>query len=70
MTRILKCERKNIGKRTHDTEIDATKFKAHTPKPEMNQLYYDDNFHALREHIADESVKLIYLGSPLNSKRN
>jgi hypothetical protein len=27
----------------------------------MNQLYYGDNLQVLREHIADESVDLIYL---------
>lgn len=30
----------------------------------MNQLYYGDNLHVLREHIADESVDLIYLDPP------
>lgn len=28
----------------------------------MNQLYYDDNLEVLGEHIATESVDLIYLG--------
>ena len=36
----------------------------------MNQLYYGDNLHVLREHIADESVDLIYLDPPFNSKRD
>src|SRR5207248_10463530 len=36
----------------------------------MNQLYYGDNLHVLREHIADESVALIYLNPPFNSKRD
>jgi site-specific DNA-methyltransferase (adenine-specific) len=27
----------------------------------MNRLYYGNNFQVLREHIADESVDLIYL---------
>ena len=35
----------------------------------VNQLYYGDNLQVLREHIADESVDLIYLDSPFNSKR-
>jgi hypothetical protein len=30
----------------------------------MNQLYYGDNLQVLREHIADESVDLIYLDPP------
>jgi len=35
----------------------------------MNTLYYGDNLHILREHLADESVDLIYLDPPFNSKR-
>jgi site-specific DNA-methyltransferase (adenine-specific) len=36
----------------------------------MNQLYYGDNLNVLREHIASESVDLIYLDPPFNSKRD
>ena len=36
----------------------------------MNQLYYGDNLPVLREHLADESVDLIYLDPPFNSKRD
>lgn len=32
-----------------------------------NQLYYGDNLDVLREHVADESVDLIYLDPPFNS---
>jgi site-specific DNA-methyltransferase (adenine-specific) len=32
-----------------------------------NTLFYGDNFAILREHIADESVDLIYLDPPFNS---
>jgi site-specific DNA-methyltransferase (adenine-specific) len=32
-----------------------------------NSLYYGDNLDVLREHIADESVDLIYLDPPFNS---
>ncbi len=35
-----------------------------------NTLYYGDNLPVLREHIADESVDLIYLDPPFNSSRN
>lgn len=35
-----------------------------------NKLYYGDNLHVLREHIADESVDLIYLDPPFNSNAN
>lgn len=34
------------------------------------QLYFGDNLNVMREHIADESVDLIYLDPPFNSKRD
>lgn len=34
----------------------------------MNQLYFGDNLKILRDHIKDESVDLIYLDPPFNSK--
>lgn len=36
----------------------------------MNHLYYGDNLDILRRYIKDESVDLIYLDPPFNSKRN
>ncbi len=35
-----------------------------------NVLYYGDNLNILREHIPDESIDLIYLDPPFNSKRS
>lgn len=35
-----------------------------------NTLYFGDNLHVLREHVADESVDLIYLDPPFNSNAN
>jgi site-specific DNA-methyltransferase (adenine-specific) len=35
-----------------------------------NTLYYGDNFWILREYIKDETVDLIYLDPPFNSKAN
>jgi DNA modification methylase len=35
-----------------------------------NTLCFGDNLQVLREHIADESVDLIYLDPPFNSKRD
>ena len=32
-----------------------------------NTLYFGDNLHVLRDHIADESVDLVYLDPPFNS---
>ena len=36
----------------------------------MNRLYFGDNLHVLRDHLAPESVDLIYLDPPFNSKRD
>ena len=36
----------------------------------MNRLFYGDNLHVLRESIVNESVDLIYLDPPFNSKRD
>jgi site-specific DNA-methyltransferase (adenine-specific) len=36
----------------------------------LNKLYFGDNLDILREHIADESIDLIYLDPPFNSKRD
>jgi len=42
-----------------------------SPKPiTENTLFYGDNLFILREHIASESVDLIYLDPPFNSSRN
>lgn len=35
-----------------------------------NQLFYGDNLRVLREHVADESVDLVYLDPPFNSNAN
>ena len=36
----------------------------------MNQLYFGDNLHILREALVAETVDLIYLDPPFNSKRD
>lgn len=35
----------------------------------QNTLFYGDNLPILRQYIPDESVDLVYLNSPFNSKR-
>ena len=37
---------------------------------QRNQLHYGDNLVVLREHIKDDSVDLIYLDPPFNSRQN
>ena len=36
----------------------------------MGNLYFGDNLDILREHIKDETIDLIYLDPPFNSKRD
>lgn len=36
----------------------------------VNRLFYGDNLHVLREHVASESVDLVYLDPPFNSNRS
>ncbi len=36
---------------------------------DMGILYFGDNLDILREHIKDESIDLIYLDPPFNSKQ-
>ena len=36
----------------------------------MNRLYYGDNLDILRRYVRDESVDLIYLDPPFNSKQD
>ncbi len=38
--------------------------------PEKNKLYYGDNLQVLREYVADQSVDLIYLDPPFNSRQD
>jgi DNA modification methylase len=38
--------------------------------PEGNVLYYGDNLDVLRQHVATESVDLVYLDPPFNSNAN
>lgn len=35
-----------------------------------NQLYYGDNLEVLRKHIPSNSVDLVYLDPPFNSKQD
>ena len=37
---------------------------------EKNRLYYGDNLEVLRQHVKDESVDLIYLDPPFNSRQD
>jgi site-specific DNA-methyltransferase (adenine-specific) len=36
----------------------------------MERLYFGDNLDVLYEYVSDESIDLIYLDPPFNSKRN
>ncbi len=38
--------------------------------PAKNQLFYGDNLEVLREHVRSESVNLVYLDPPFNSRQD
>jgi hypothetical protein len=38
--------------------------------PDKNKLYYGDNLEVLRDYIPDQSVDLIYLDPPFNSRQD
>jgi site-specific DNA-methyltransferase (adenine-specific) len=35
-----------------------------------NHLYYGDNLDVMREKVTDESIDLVYLDPPFNSKKS
>jgi len=39
-------------------------------KPEKNKLYYGDNYDVLQRYVRDESVDLVYLDPPFNSRQD
>jgi site-specific DNA-methyltransferase (adenine-specific) len=43
---------------------------AQQQNPALNQLFYGDNLAVLREYIPDQSVDLIYLDPPFNSRQD
>ena len=65
-----------MSARTARATLDALCYpsrKTVTPDknpPEKNKLYYGDNYDVLQEHIKDESVDLIYLDPPFNSRQD
>jgi adenine specific DNA methylase Mod len=53
----------------YDADLIATSSSlGRSTMDRMNQLYFGDNLHILRENILDETVDLIYLDPPFNSK--
>lgn len=38
--------------------------------PEKNHLYYGDNYEVLQRYVKDESVDLVYLDPPFNSRQD
>jgi 16S rRNA G966 N2-methylase RsmD len=52
---------------TNSHQIGDTNPQTVTAK---NQLYYGDNYEVLQRYIKDESVDLIYLDPPFNSRQD
>jgi site-specific DNA-methyltransferase (adenine-specific) len=38
--------------------------------PEKNKLYYGDNYDVLKRYVKDETVDLVYLDPPFNSRQD
>src|SRR3989304_3318931 len=60
---IPSCQENSISKPRNGKMVKLMELKT-------NALYYGDNLKILREHFPDESVDLIYLDPPFNSKRD
>ena len=41
-----------------------------TVNPDQNKLYYGDNYEVLQRYVKDESVDLVYLDPPFNSRQD
>ncbi len=41
-----------------------------TVNPDKNKLYYGDNYEVLQRYVKDESVDLVYLDPPFNSRQD
>ena len=54
----------------HAPGATLTTSMSQSPIALMNKLYYGDNLTVLREHIPDNSVDLIYLDPPFNSRQD
>jgi len=63
------CSREE-KKRNRKNNLHCRRNVERVKKRNVNQLYYGDNLNVLRDHIASESVDLIYLDPPFNSKRD
>lgn len=51
-----------------EVSLHATERTTVTDKPDLNKLYYGDNLDVLPQHVANESVDVVYLDPPFNSK--
>jgi len=50
------------------SEISAEIGSGKSTHPEVNRLYYGESLQVMREHIADESIDLIYLDPMVESE--
>lgn len=59
-----------ILSRSHTRHLLSDGMAATTPiDRSKNLLFYGDNLQVLKEHIATESIDLVYLDPPFNSNR-
>ena len=62
-----------VGSRHSEAESTPVLLWYSLPKPvatHKNQLYYGDNLEVLKRYVKDESVDLVYLDPPFNSRQD
>src|SRR5260370_12488197 len=55
---------------THSGNVLTSTRMPPTTNHDGNKLYYGDNLEVLRDYIPDQSVDLIYLDPPFNSRQD
>lgn len=68
--RPASCTWKAIGTATIPDQPSNCYPRCRSMPTEKNKLYYGDNLAVLRDHIPDQSVDLIYLDPPFNSRQD
>jgi hypothetical protein len=61
---------RGIPPRTQTGNYATAQSALESSRSGQNQLYYGGNLEVLRQHIKDESVDLIYLDPPFNSRQD
>src|SRR5216684_8119258 len=61
---------RKTNRMTHSGNVLTSTRMPPTTNHDKNKLYYGDNLEVLRDYIPDQSVDLIYLDPPFNSRQD